>query len=34
MGDEPMGNSDRHNAENVFSIFKKLSDESGLSLLI
>lgn len=34
MGDEPTGNLDSHNAENVFSIFKKLSDEHGLSLLI
>ncbi len=34
MGDEPTGNLDSHNAENVFSIFKNLSDEHGLSLLI
>lgn len=34
MGDEPTGNLDSHNAENVFSIFKKLSGEQGLSLLI
>jgi lipoprotein-releasing system ATP-binding protein len=34
MGDEPSGNLDSHNAENVFNIFKKLSDEQGLSLLI
>jgi len=34
MGDEPTGNLDSHNAENVFNIFKKLSDEQGLSLLI
>jgi lipoprotein-releasing system ATP-binding protein len=34
MGDEPTGNLDSHNAENVFSIFKKLSVEQGLSLLI
>lgn len=34
MGDEPTGNLDSHNAENVFNIFKKLSKEQGLSLLI
>lgn len=34
MGDEPTGNLDSHNAENVFNIFKRLSDEEGLSLLI
>jgi lipoprotein-releasing system ATP-binding protein len=34
MGDEPTGNLDSHNAENVFSIFKQLSEEQGLSLLI
>ncbi len=34
MGDEPTGNLDSYNAENVFTIFKKLSDEQGLSLLI
>lgn len=34
MGDEPTGNLDSQNAENVFNIFKKLSDEQGLSLLI
>ena len=34
MGDEPTGNLDSHNAENVFNIFKKLSVEEGLSLLI
>ncbi|MFI0431079.1 ABC transporter ATP-binding protein [Mariniflexile sp. HMF6888] len=34
MGDEPTGNLDSHNSENVFSIFKKLSEEVGLSLLI
>ena len=32
MGDEPTGNLDSHNAENVFNIFKRLSDEQGLSL--
>jgi lipoprotein-releasing system ATP-binding protein len=34
MGDEPTGNLDSHNAENVFSIFKQLSIEQQLSLLI
>lgn len=34
MGDEPTGNLDSHNAENVFNIFKQLSDDKGLSLLI
>ena len=34
MGDEPTGNLDSHNSENVFNIFKQLSAEQGLSLLI
>jgi len=34
MGDEPTGNLDSHNAENVFNIFKELSDKDGLSLLV
>lgn len=34
MGDEPTGNLDSYNAENVFNIFKELSDQEGLSLLI
>tara|TARA_R110000868_G_scaffold93190_1_gene258079 strand:- start:55901 stop:56575 length:675 start_codon:yes stop_codon:yes gene_type:complete len=34
MGDEPTGNLDSHNSENVFSIFKRLKEEEGLSLLI
>ncbi len=34
MGDEPTGNLDSHNAENVFQIFNRLSDEQGLSLLV
>ena len=34
MGDEPTGNLDSYNAENVFNIFKRLSDEQGLSLLV
>ncbi len=34
MGDEPTGNLDSHNSDNVFNIFKQLSDEQGLSLLV
>lgn len=34
MGDEPTGNLDSKNAENVFQIFKKLSVEQNLSLLV
>tara|TARA_R110002073_G_scaffold13377_2_gene57149 strand:+ start:16756 stop:17430 length:675 start_codon:yes stop_codon:yes gene_type:complete len=34
MGDEPTGNLDSHNAENVFNIFEQLSNEQGLSLLV
>ncbi|WP_452228065.1 MULTISPECIES: ABC transporter ATP-binding protein [unclassified Lacinutrix] len=34
MGDEPTGNLDSHNADNVFNIFKKLSVDQNLSLLI
>ena len=34
MGDEPTGNLDSHNSENVFSIFKRLKEEKGLSLLV
>jgi len=34
MGDEPTGNLDSHNAENVFNVFKQLSEEQGLSLLV
>lgn len=34
MGDEPTGNLDSTNAENVYNIFKKLSEEQGLSLLV
>ncbi|GGG43275.1 lipoprotein-releasing system ATP-binding protein LolD [Croceivirga lutea] len=34
MGDEPTGNLDSHNSENVFSIFKQLKEEVGLSLLV
>ncbi len=34
MGDEPTGNLDSKNADNVFNIFKEISHEEGLSLLI
>ena len=34
MGDEPTGNLDSHNSENVFCIFKRLKEEEGLSLLV
>ncbi|MEL6810333.1 MAG: ABC transporter ATP-binding protein [Bacteroidota bacterium] len=34
MGDEPTGNLDSYNADNVFNTFKQLSDEQGLSLLV
>ncbi|MDC6388251.1 ABC transporter ATP-binding protein [Maribacter sp. PR1] len=34
MGDEPTGNLDSHNSQNVFNIFKRLSTEEGLSLLV
>lgn len=34
MGDEPTGNLDSHNSENVFRIFRDLSDKENLSLLI
>ncbi|UOB17933.1 ABC transporter ATP-binding protein [Abyssalbus ytuae] len=34
MGDEPTGNLDSYNSENVFNIFKQLKDEQGLSLLV
>lgn len=34
MGDEPTGNLDSYNAENVFNIFKQLSIEQQLSLLV
>lgn len=34
MGDEPTGNLDSHNSDNVLKIFKKLKEEKGLSLLI
>jgi lipoprotein-releasing system ATP-binding protein len=34
MGDEPTGNLDSYNAENVFQIFKQLKETQGLSLLV
>ncbi|PKL80751.1 MAG: ATP-binding protein [Ignavibacteriae bacterium HGW-Ignavibacteriae-4] len=34
MGDEPTGNLDSKNSENVFNIFKDLSSQQNLSLLI
>ncbi len=34
MGDEPTGNLDSHNSENVFNIFKNLKEQKGLSLLV
>jgi lipoprotein-releasing system ATP-binding protein len=34
MGDEPTGNLDSKNADNVYNIFRELSHEKGLSLLI
>ena len=34
MGDEPTGNLDSKNADNVFNVFQELTDEQGLSLLI
>jgi lipoprotein-releasing system ATP-binding protein len=34
MGDEPTGNLDSKNSENVFNIFKELSQEKNMSLLV
>jgi lipoprotein-releasing system ATP-binding protein len=34
MGDEPTGNLDSYNAENVYQIFKRLKEDRGLSLLV
>ncbi len=34
MGDEPTGNLDSKNSENVFNIFKQLAKEQGLSMLM
>ena len=34
MGDEPTGNLDKKNSENVFDIFKQLTQEFNQTLLI
>jgi lipoprotein-releasing system ATP-binding protein len=34
MGDEPTGNLDSFNADNVLQIFKRLKEQEGLSLLV
>jgi lipoprotein-releasing system ATP-binding protein len=34
MGDEPTGNLDSYNADNVFEVFRTLSHEKGMSLLV
>jgi lipoprotein-releasing system ATP-binding protein len=34
MGDEPTGNLDSYNSDNVFNIFKELSKSENLSLLV
>lgn len=34
MGDEPTGNLDSKNADNVFNIFQELAQEEGLALLV
>ncbi len=34
MGDEPTGNLDSYNSENVFQIFRQLREEKGISLLV
>ena len=34
FADEPTGNLDSYNSDNVFNIFKQLKEEEGLSLLI
>ena len=34
MGDEPTGNLDSYNADNVFEVFRNLSREQGMSLLV
>ena len=34
MGDEPTGNLDKKNSDNVFDLFKKLSEEFKQTLLI
>ena len=34
MGDEPTGNLDSYNSDNVFNIFKQLCETEGLTLLV
>ncbi|SFS65973.1 lipoprotein-releasing system ATP-binding protein [Zhouia amylolytica] len=34
MGDEPTGNLDSYNSNNILNIFKELKEEQGMSLLI
>ena len=34
MGDEPTGNLDSYNSDNVFNIFRELCDIENLSLLV
>ena len=34
MGDEPTGNLDSKNSDNVLNIFKQLAEEKGLTLLV
>lgn len=34
MGDEPTGNLDSYNSENVLQIFQQLKEEKGMSLLV
>ena len=34
MGDEPTGNLDSKNSSNVFNLFKQISDQENLSLLV
>ena len=34
MGDEPTGNLDSYNSDNVFNIFKQLCEQEGLTLLV
>ena len=34
MGDEPTGNLDSKNSDNVLNIFKQLAEERGLTLLV
>ncbi len=34
MGDEPTGNLDTYNSDNVYNIFKRLCEDEGLTLLV